>query len=221
MGMISTLRRKTRGDRGLFFREQIGALPRPLRVIDLGGTSKFWETLGFTAQDGLEVTLLNTHDIDTTMANYENTLPFITDLRGDAMKLTAKDLQAFALIFSNSFIEHLQDGMGSQRLMAQIITASGVPYFLQTPNKNSPVDPHFPRPYVPFFASYPRELQARLLTLGALGSGGKSGSLEEARERLRYYHPLGVRDVRALFPDATVKVERPLGVPMSILVYRL
>jgi hypothetical protein len=70
---------------------------------------------------------------------------------------------------------------------------------------------------VPFFATYPRSLQARLLSWSALGSSSASPSYDAAIERLENYSPLTTRDVRQLFPKARSVVERPLGVPMSII----
>ena len=101
--------------------------------------------------------------------------------------------------------------------LARAIIDSKRPYFLQTPNKRSPLDPHFPRPYVPFFATYPRALQARLLSWSALGSGSAAPSYAAAITRLENYFPLTTRDVRQLFPQARIVVERPLGVPLSII----
>jgi hypothetical protein len=40
---------------------------------------------------------------------------------------------------------------------------------------------------------------------------------EAALERLENYYPLTARDVRSLFPQARIVMERPLGVPMSII----
>jgi hypothetical protein len=70
---------------------------------------------------------------------------------------------------------------------------------------------------VPFFAVYPRAVQARLLTMGALGSGAPARSFDAAMTRLQYYHPLGRSEMRALFPKARIVMERPMGVPMSIV----
>jgi hypothetical protein len=67
------------------------------------------------------------------------------------MAMSEEEFRGYDLIFSNSFFEHLEHRAAQARL-AKIIVASGVPYFIQVPNKRSPVDPHFPSPFVPFFA---------------------------------------------------------------------
>jgi len=214
--MLHRLRRYTREQRLKLFNEFIKGVTGRIRLIDLGGTVKFWEDWGLASQPLLDVTLVNTHDKDKCHANDPITLPNIRRLRADVLTLSAADFAEYDLIFSNSLIEHLP-GRESQRQLARAIIESGRPYFLQTPNKRSPIDPHFPRPYVPFFATYPRALQARLLSWSALGSGSASPSYDAALARLHHYSPLTTRDVRLLFPQARVVVERPMGVPMSII----
>lgn len=217
LSMLRRLRRYTRAQRLKSFNEFLrGAAGERIRLIDLGGTIKFWEDWGLAKQPFLDVTLVNSHDLDKTHENDAITLPNIRRLRADVLTLTAEDLAKYDVIFSNSLIEHLP-GPQAQQQLAQAIVGSGRPYFLQTPNKRSPLDPHFPRPYVPFFATYPRPLQARLLSWFALGSGSAASSYEAALLRLQNYYPLTTRDIRLLFPQARVVVERPLGVPMSII----
>jgi hypothetical protein len=188
----------------------------PVRLIDLGGTVKFWEDWGLARRPQLDVTLVNNHDRDKNHQDDPITLPNLRRLRADVLTLTAEDFAQYDVIFSNSLIEHLP-GRALQQQLARAIIDSGRPYFLQTPNKRSPIDPHFPRPYVPFFATYPRPLQARLLSWSSLGSGSVAPSYQAALQRLQNYYPMTVNDIRRCFPRARVVVERPLGVPMSII----
>jgi hypothetical protein len=218
MQLLQTLRTYTRRRRKIRFESFISQLPRrakSLRIIDIGGTVSFWrDWWGLTADDGLEVTLINDHTQDDT-DDEVSTVSFITSRRADALTLTQEDFREFDCVFSNSCIEHLSS-RNEQSLMAQAITNSGLPHFVQVPNKFAPIDPHFPRPYAPMFAAYPRRLQQRLLTLPTIDPAGRH-SFESAGTLLRNYHPLGPSDVRALFPAAQIVIERPLGVPMSIL----
>ncbi len=214
--MIGTLRQYTRSRRAKLFRDFVARIPGPLRIVDLGGTVGYWRAWGLEPGDRFHVTLINNHDADKTQLHERTTLPNLANVMRDACDLTPDDYREYDVIFSNSFIEHLTS-REKQVAIARQITACGRPYFIQTPNKYSPVDPHFPRPYVPFFAAYPRRLQARLLTLGALGSGSPSPSFDAAMARLGYYHPLSRHDVRELFPNAQIVMERPMGVPMSIV----
>jgi hypothetical protein len=214
--MLQTLRRYTREQRLKLFNEFMAGIQGPVRLVDLGGTVRFWETWGLAGQPLLDVTVVNNHPIDKNHANDPITLPNIHRMNADVLTFSAADFAKFDVIFSNSLIEHLP-GRHLQQQLAQAIVDSGRPYFLQTPNKTSPIDPHFPRPYVPFFAAYPRALQARLLSWAALGSGSAAPSYDAALARLANYFPLTRRDVRGLFPTARIVVERPMGVPMSII----
>ena len=214
--MLRRLRRFTRGRRLRLFNEFMSGVTGPVRLIDLGGTVKFWEDWGLAKRPQLDVTLVNNHDRDKNHEDDPITLPNLRRLRADVLSLTAEDFAQYDVIFSNSLIEHLP-GRALQQQLARAIIDSGRPYFLQTPNKHSPIDPHFPRPYVPFFATYPRPLQARLLSWSSLGSGSTAPSYQAALQRLQNYYPMTVNDIRRCFPRARVVVERPLGVPMSII----
>ncbi|MEO8016479.1 MAG: class I SAM-dependent methyltransferase [Pseudomonadota bacterium] len=214
--MLQKLRRYTREQRLKRFNEFMKGTAGQIRLIDLGGTVKFWENWGLADQPLLNVTLVNNHDRDKCHENDPIALPNIRRLRADVLTLSPEDFAQYDVIFSNSLIEHLP-GRQLQRQLARAIIDSGRPYFLQTPNKRSPVDPHFPRPYVPFFAAYPRPLQARLLSWSALGSGSASPSYGAALRRLHNYFPLNAGEVRELFPQAQIVMERTLGIPMSII----
>ncbi|WP_135211417.1 hypothetical protein [Vitreimonas flagellata] len=216
--MLQKLRVWTRAQRRARFAEFLPA-QRPLRIVDLGGTVPFWRGWGLKPEDQLHITLINNHHIDTTAAGFGNQGSQIVNRVFDANDVTTKYLASFDLIFSNSFLEHL-DSRQAQAHLAAKICDSGKPYFIQVPNKNSPVDPHFPTPLAPFFAIYPRSVQAALLTRSRLGSGAKSTDINDAMERMRFYNPLGLNDMRTLFPVANFAIERPLGVPMSILAWR-
>jgi hypothetical protein len=58
------------------------------------------------------------------------------------------------------------------------------------------------------------------VTQSGLGSGAKSASNAEAMERLKYYNPFGVSELKRLFPSGTLVDERTFGIPMSLIVHR-
>jgi len=214
--MLEKLRRYTRGQRRKLFEEFLAISNHPMKIVDLGGTVTFWTDWGLSERPMLDITLVNNHEVDTVHADDAINLPNIRRIDADVLTLKIEDLRSYDLIFSNSLIEHLP-GAAAQAKLASVITESEMPYFVQTPNKMSPVDPHYPRPYVPFFGAYPRGLQARLLTVSGLGSGSREVTYESAMHRLDYYYPLSKNDVCNLFPNAAVTKERVLGVPMSII----
>ena len=219
MNLISVLRKHTASKRRRLFKRFIDQFPKPVRVIDIGGTENFWLRLGVREEDGLDITLLNNHHIDKTQETAPIRSGFITDRRADARFLTEADLQEYDLVFSNSTIEHFAT-QDEQKALCDIIDRSGLPYFIQVPNKNALVDPHFPHPLVPFFARYPKTLQARLLTVGRFGSGSRSPNMGEALARLKYYTPIDRNWFRSLFPNGTLTVEWQALVPMSLVMTR-
>lgn len=219
--LITRVRKLTRARRLRTFREflaRIGHSPsaaRELRILDIGGTVPFWEEWWqVSSADRLCVTLVNNHAVDTTLQNSAPSHAFIRQVNTDANLLRDHDFAAHDIIFSNSFFEHLES-RAQQKALAGKILASGKPYFIQVPNKNSPIDPH--HPFAPFFAVYPRGLRARLLTISAFGPSRRASSLEAARLWQQHYTPLGITDMRSLFPTSHLMVEKPGGIPMSIL----
>ncbi|EIM65119.1 hypothetical protein [Desulfobacter postgatei] len=203
ISLTKTLRKYTQKNRAHFFFSLIEKMNRPINIIDLGGTATFWASWGLSETDHIHVTLINNHHVDKTNIGYDNSIPYITEIIKDVNELAVEDFQGYDLIFSNSMIEHL-DSRQKQSNLAQTIEKSKRPYFIQVPNKYFIIDPHFPHPCVPFFALYPKNLQARLLTVYRFGSGSKSNSFEEAQRRLKFYNPLSLKELKKLFPSSEI-----------------
>jgi hypothetical protein len=170
--------------------------------------------VGIADAEGMVITLANNHVMDTTNANQVNSFAHIREGDVDVLQIGSNELAKFDVIVSNSFIEHLTC-WEDQCLVAKRIIESGRPYFIQTPNKASPINPHFPRPYVPFFAVYPRHMQARLLTLGELGgrmarpvNGGRALGTEvlQSSRRRRHAPPVPGRRVEDRATDGHADV---------------
>lgn len=219
--LIKKIRHYTRQKRSrLFFQFMAEFNDKPIRIIDLGGTAAFWEDWGITSDHHVEITLINNHHIDTTQKGYDHSIPFIKEQIKDVNELETHDFYGYDLIFSNSMIEHLESNALQKRL-CEVIEASGLPYFIQTPNKKSLVDPHFPHPLVPFFAAYPKRLQATLLTIHHFNGGTRAVSHQEAWQRLKYYTPLSKTGFERLLPEGTLTAESFLGIAPSLVMTRL
>lgn len=217
--MLEQVRARAARKRCSLFREFIGAAPRPLRVIDLGGSQVMWRRWLFSDEDRVHVTLVNSHAGDTSHLDEEAAGSFFVEWRHDVRQLTASDLAPFDIVFSNSLLEHLYS-RDEQRAVADTVMASGKPYFVQVPNRRCLVDPHFPHPLAPFYAGWPRSVQAVALAHHRLGSGAKSGSVAAARARLRDYVPIDRATLQHLFPDSRVVTDWSLGLPMSLVARR-
>ena len=81
----------------------------------------------------------------------------------------------FDIVFSNSVIEHLGDIEG-QRRMAKEIRRVGKYYYLQTPNRNFPVEPHFQFPFFQFLPKWLRTAIVRRWSIGWYPCEGGVGS---------------------------------------------
>jgi hypothetical protein len=191
-------------------------LRRPLRIMDLGGTASMWQRWGLSESDEFRITLVNSDEIDKSQPRPVVPTQYMDEVQENVLNLSSRDFQPYDLIFSNSLLEHLPS-RDEQAQLAAAIAGSGRPYFIQVPNKYCIIDPHFPHPFAAFFATLPRHVRARMLTLHRLGSSRRCQTYAEAMERMRYYNPLGRADMEALFPKAAIQVERMAGLPMSIL----
>jgi SAM-dependent methyltransferase len=172
-------------------------LAPPVRILDVGGEKVFWDTLSLPAR--FDVTLLNAE-------------PQPGSLTGDARHMPQFADRSFDVVISNSVIEHVDD----QEAMAREIRRIGRRYYVQTPNRRFPVDPHF---LVPLFHLMPRSLQVALLQRFDIGWLSRARSRAEAEAAIDSIRLLTERDLRRLFPEATIWRERFLGLTKSIVAY--
>jgi hypothetical protein len=134
---------------------------------------------------------------------------------GDARDMRGVRDQEFDVVFSNSVIEHV-GSFSDQAAMASEVRRVGERYFIQTPNKYFPIEPHF---LVPGFQFLPLGIRARLHARRDLGWWKKADSYEAALAEVSTIRLLTERDVRKLFPEARVFKERFYGLTKSFIAY--
>lgn len=187
------------------FEELVAPLPRPLRILDVGGTEEFWTQMNFLGRPGTEITLLN-----ITPPEHPGALSRLT---GDARRMDFLDDGTFDVVFSNSVIEHV-GSWDDQRAMAAEIARVGRRYFVQTPNRGFPIEPHF---LLPGFQFLPRAAQRGLVRRFALGWYPAIPDPAEADRFLDTFRLLSSREFRELFPGAAIHRERFLGLTKSFI----
>ncbi len=201
--LITQLRRR----RLVLFRALLDRLPRPVRLLDVGGTQFFWEMIGFWGEQGLEITMLN---LTSGWAR-----PGFHSVVGDARDMRQFADQEFDVVFSNSVIEHVGTP-DEQRQMASEIKRVGKRYFVQTPNRNFPLEPHF---FFPGFQFLPLSTRIWLLQHFDLGWYKKIPDYTAARHEVETIRLLSRRDVTRLFPEGTLHQERFAGMTVSFVIY--
>ncbi|MBN8490191.1 MAG: hypothetical protein J0M00_02000 [Burkholderiales bacterium] len=214
--MAEEARKNAAKRRSALFMSFIGDFTRPVKIVDLGGTVAMWERWGLDQDRGLHVTLVNNYVADTNGKFVAPRVNNFLRLDADVAELGESFYRQFDLVFSNSMLEHLPTRL-LQKRVASAIVGSGMPYFIQVPNKRSLIDPHFAHPLAPFFASWPRSLQKSMLLVSGLNGGKRHRSFESAGRRLEAYCPLSIDDTRQLFGDAVISLEWSYGIPMSIV----
>lgn len=198
---------RIRRKRFAFFLELMASVPRPIRVLDVGGTPLFWEMMG-CPEGEVEITLLNVAPTGTAPEG-------IRVVEGDARDMAQFAAAEFDVVFSNSVIEHVGSSQEQQR-MAEEVQRVGRRYFVQTPDRYCPVEPHF---LVPFFQFFPIAFRVFLLRRFSVGWYPRLSSREEAEGVARSIRLLSRRELRGLFPDGSVRRERLWGMPYSLIAY--
>ncbi|HEY0528577.1 MAG TPA: class I SAM-dependent methyltransferase [Gemmatimonadaceae bacterium] len=192
-----------------FFLSLLRSLPRPLAILDVGGTQEFWERMGRDALGDVRVTLLNIQKLATSGAMFEG-------VQGDARDLSRYGDATFDVVFSNSVIEHLGPSFEDQRRMADEIRRVGRRYFVQTPNRYFPVEPHF---LMPAFQFWPVSARVWAATHFGLGWYSRFEDAAAATREVKSICLLSESQVRELFPDASIYKEKFLGLTKSFVAY--
>lgn len=192
-----------------FFKSLLDTVPRPVTILDVGGTPQFWELMKIDALSGVSVTLLNR---DAPEAGNGK----IRCVRGDARDLGNWESQSVDVVFSNSVIEHLGPDFADQKRMADEIRRVGRRIFVQTPNRYFILEPHF---LTPGFQFLPVAMRAWLVRNFNVGWYKRIPDPVEARREVESVALLNLRQVRALFPEAAIFRERILGFTKSFVAY--
>jgi len=180
-----------------------------IEILDVGGTSYFWQDSNLLSHPGLRITLLNLYPVETSH-------PAIHAVQGDATDMREFEKGSFDLVFSNSVIEHLYT-LEQQQKMASEIFRVGKSYFIQTPNVYFPIEAHYALPFAQY---YPKALLHFILTKTKL-SRLKKWSSDEASQYIEEIRLLNTQEMKALFPGGSLLMEKVLGLTKSITAHNL
>jgi hypothetical protein len=177
-----------------------------VEILDIGGTQEFWDLmLGEDPRD-IRVTLLNIeHQLVSS--------PRFVSAVGDARAMPRFPSGSFDVVFSNSVIEHV-GGYENQRLMANEIRRVGRRFFVQTPNKRFPLEPHF---LFPWFQYLPLATRAWLVNRFNVGWYKRIPDARAARAEVESIQLLTKGRFSALFPGALVHEEKIAGLTKSFV----
>jgi hypothetical protein len=205
-----SLANKLRKRRFALFRRLLRSVPRPITILDVGGTEIFWENMGFDREKGIEILILNLDDIEVHHSNFRSMI-------GDARNMKQFKDKEFDVVFSNSVIQYVgANAYEDQKAMASEIKRVGKSYFVQTPNKYFPLEPHF---LFPFFQFFPLKIQIFLLTHFNLPGRTKIPNAIEAKEKVNSIRLLTEKEVIELFPDGVIVKERLGFLAKSFIAY--
>ena len=182
---------------------------KTIRILDIGGTYRFWNSVGFKYLSNCEFVLLNVTDEPVP-----DGAKGFTGIIGDATDMKEISDSSFDLVFSNSCIEHVGK-MPEWKKMASEMMRTGRYYFLQTPNRHFFMEPHF---LMPWFQFLPLGIKAFILRHFRFGWFKYIKTKEEALEAADSIHLLSLKDIKELFPEGTIKRERFLGMTKSFMV---
>jgi Methyltransferase domain len=195
-----------RARRGRILRAQIEALADHLRrdivVLDVGGRPDYWVNVGLARISRILVLNQNAEELRRPFPAEVPGEIFVHKL-GDARNLSDYPDQSVDLIHSNSVIEHV-GGWADMRAMADEVMRVGRSGWVQTPAWEFPIEPHFRAPFLHWFA---HPLQAKLLSLSTQRRQ-RDMCVHKRRNRVEMIRLLSKQEVKALFPDRSIFVER-------------
>ncbi len=189
--------------------EQIFAIDENTRVLDVGGTPLNW-TL---ARVRPRLTIVNMPRARETAGDS------VAWVSADGRMLPFSD-QSFDVVFSNSVIEHVGDA-ASQRRFAAEIARVGRRYWVQTPNRWFPLEPHLLTPFIHFL---PKRWQSAIVRRFSIWEFLRKPAADEKEFYVEHYlrdiRLLDAHTLRALFPEARLIRERLGGLTKSFIAVK-
>ncbi len=174
-------------------------------VLDVGGTMSNWELI----PDQPQLTVVNVSMPPEELPG--NVTWYVAD--GRALPFSSG---GFELGFSNSVIEHLGT-WEDQVAFAEEIRRVGRSYYVQTPNYWFPVEPHLVTPFIHWVPLRLRKRMLRNFTVWGLLTRPEPEYCVQFSREVRL---LTLSEMKKLFPDAHIVVERVLGLPKSFIAVK-
>lgn len=220
--LILKLSKKARDNRAKFFREQF-KLDESTTIFDIG--SEGGDNIHRVLQ-GTNVLPRNVFigDIDSTaIKNGHDRYGYVPVLLAESEKLPFQD-KSFDIIYCSSVIEHVTIPKSEvwtsqsshfrarawqrQKNFAAEIMRVARQYFVQTPNKNFIIESHT---WLPFLGFLPRNLLLKVM---------KVSNIFWIKQSIPDFQLLDEVEMRRLFPDAEIFVERTAGLKKSLIAIR-
>ena len=188
------------------FLSLLKTLENRVEILDIGGTQQFWDLMLANEPLDIRVTLLNIEHQKTSGERFVSAV-------GDARAMPQYADKSFDVVFSNSVIEHVGD-FASQRRMAHEIQRVGERFFVQTPNKRFPLEPHF---LFPFFQYLPITARTWLVNNFDVGWYRRIRDKSSARAEIESIQLLTRKQFAELFPRARIHEEKLAGLTKSFV----
>lgn len=181
------------------------AITSETRILDVGGSVFNWEFLHVRPR----VTIANLPSRESIDQHF----PWVF---ADGRRLPFAN-QSFDIVFSNSVIEHVGD-WESQHQFAAEIARVGRAYWVQTPNRGFPVEPHLMTPFLHYLPAAWQSRIARRFTVWAMIERPSADRWEYYIEH--YLHDIRLLDageMQRLFPGAEIVRERLGGMTKALV----
>ena len=187
------------------------------RILDIGGTIEFWKVMAPHLPSGL----ISNIEIVNLPPQAEEKIKIgdicLNRYAGNALEKDSIRQDSYDIVHSNSVIEHV-GGLRDQISMAGIIRDLGQYYWVQTPARSFPLEPHF---YFPFFPYLPLGLRTLLHQRFDLGFMKRNPDWLQARAMCEETRLLTCREMAGLFEDGEIIKERFLGLCKSYVATNL
>jgi hypothetical protein len=179
-----------------------------MSVIDLGGTVDFWASIPTRPA---QLTLINPAAVADTRMEWAEVIT------GDACEPPPSlDGRTFDLVYSNSTIEHV-GGHLRRRRFAEVVDRMGDHFWVQTPYRYFPIEPHF---VFPWFQHLPVAARSSVAAHWPLTPPQFPTDKREVREEVMSIDLLSIAEMRSYFPEADIQFERAGGLVKSLIAIR-
>ena len=192
-----------RPKRMLYFWQQFG-LSSENKILDVGGDPFNWTFLPKCPH----LSYVNLHSF--SLEGHPGIL-----IIADGRFLPFKEL-SFDVVYSNSVIEHL-GSLESQRLFAEECIRVGKSYYIQTPNRGFPFEPHLLALFIHWLPKGIQELLIRNFTIWGLVS---RPSKPECLRFLTETHLMNEKELFEVFPDSEIWHESLIGLTKSLMAVK-